>query len=153
MLLGERADLLFQVERGLAGLRADPPAMPGRGWARAIREALGMTVRQLAARMRVAPSRIPAIEKAEATGAITLKSLREAAAAMDCTLVYAFVPRKPLDDILREQVERKVERDLWRLNHTMRLENQALTDSDLADERKRLIDDTLAGSLRGLWDA
>ena len=111
-----------------------------------------MTVRQLAARMNASPSRIPAIEKAELTGAITLKSLREAAEALDCTLAYAFVPRKTLDDILKDQAERKVAQDLSRFNHTMKLENQGLTNSDLDDERKRLVDEMLSGSLRGLWD-
>jgi predicted DNA-binding mobile mystery protein A len=140
------------LEKRLALLRAARPIVPGRGWTRAIREALGMTMRQLAARMNASPSRIPAIEKAELTGAITLKSLREAAEALDCTLVYAFVPRKPLDDILRDQAERKVAQDLSRFNHTMKLENQGLTNSDLDDERKRLVDEMLSGSLRGLWN-
>lgn len=140
------------LEKRLAPLRDTRIALPSRGWVKAIREALGMTTRQLAKRMDAAPSRVSAIEKAEATGAITLKTLRETAEAMECVLVYAFVPIKPLDEILRDQAERKVGSELSRLHHTMRLENQALTKSDLADERKRLVDDILSGSLRGLWD-
>ncbi|MEO6216663.1 MAG: mobile mystery protein A [Sphingomonas sp.] len=140
------------LEKRLAPLRAEHTAVPSRGWTRAIREALGMTTRQLAKRMGAAPSRVSAIEKAETTGAITLKTLRETAEAMDCMLVYAFVPTKPLDDILRDRAERKAAGELSRLNHTMRLENQALTKSDLADERQRLVTDLISGSLRGLWD-
>jgi hypothetical protein len=45
-----------------------------------------------------------------------------------------------------------VAQDLSRFNHTMKLENQGLTNSDLDDERKRLVDEMLSGSLRGLWD-
>lgn len=141
------------LEKRLAPLRAEPILAPSRGWAKAIREALGMTTRQLAARMGAAPSRIPAIEKAEATGAITLKTLRETAESMGCTLVYAFVPTKPLDVILEEQAKRKAREELARLDHTMRLENQALTKSDLEDERRRMIDDWLSGARRGLWDS
>lgn len=140
------------LEKRLAPLRAAPIAMPSRGWTKAIREALGLTTRQLAKRMGVAPSRIPTIEKAEATGATTLKTLREAAEAMNCTLVYAFVPTKPLDEILHDQAARKAGKELSRLDHTMRLENQAMAKGDLADERQRMIDDLLTGALRGLWD-
>lgn len=141
-----------QLERRLAPLRHAMPVAPPKGWIKAIRESLGMTARQLAARMGVAPSRIPAIEKAEVTGATTIKTLRQAAEAMDCTFVYAFVPTKPLDDILRDRAKRKARADVARLDHTMRLENQALLKSDLEAEQQRIIDLILSGSLRGLWD-
>jgi predicted DNA-binding mobile mystery protein A len=141
-----------QLERRLAPLRAMTLAAPPRGWIRAIRESLGMTVRQLAARMRVAPSRIPTVEKAEATGATTLRTLRQAAAAMNCTFIYAFVPIEPLDDMLRARAVQKARKDVARLDHTMRLENQALLKSDLDAEEQRMIDRTLSDSLRGLWD-
>lgn len=141
-----------QLEKRLAPLREAKFVVPPRGWMKAIREALGMTARQLAARMGVAPSRIPVIEKAEVTGATTIKTLREAAEAMNCTFVYAFVPVKPLDDILREQAIQKTRKDIMRLDHTMRLENQRLLKSDLDDEQRRMVDSLLSGSLRGLWD-
>lgn len=140
------------LERRLAPLRAEGLIEPHHGWVKAIREALGMTTRQLAMRMCVARSRVTTIEKAEVTGATTLKTLREAAQAMNCTLVYAFVPIKPLDDILREQVAKSVDADLAHRHHSMRLENQAMDARDLADERERLIDDILVGSLRRAWD-
>ena len=141
-----------QLERRLAPLRGMTLVAPPKGWIKAIRESLGMTARQLAARMGVAPSRIPAIEKAEVTGATTLRTLRQTAAAMNCAFVYAFVPIEPLDDILRERATEKARKDVSRLDHTMRLENQALLKSDLEDEQQRTLDLILAGSLRGLWD-
>ncbi|HEY7992719.1 MAG TPA: mobile mystery protein A [Candidatus Eremiobacteraceae bacterium] len=141
-----------QLERRLAPLRDKPLAAPQKGWIKAIREALGMTARQLAARMGVAPSRIPTVEKAEATGATTLRTMRHAAAAMNCTFVYAFVPVEPLDDMLRARAVQKARKDVARLDHTMRLENQALNKSDLDAEQQRIIELILSGSLRGLWD-
>lgn len=140
------------LDRRFALLREADFAMPPRGWLRAIREALGMTVRQLASRMGAAPSRITALEKAEVTGSTTLKSLRAAAEAMDCTLVYALVPTSSLEDMVKERARLRAEEELRRVHHTMTLENQALTRADLTDERQRLIDNMLAGSLRGLWD-
>jgi len=141
-----------QLERRLAPLRPMTLVAPPKGWIKAIRESLGMSARQLAARMGVAPSRIPAIEKAEVTGATTLRTLRQAAAAMDSAFVYVFVPIEPLDDMLRERAMQKAQKDVSRLDHTMRLENQALLKSDLEDEQQRTLDLILAGSLRGLWD-
>lgn len=140
------------LEKRLAPWREQPPVTPSRGWLRAIRDALGMTTRQMAARMGAAPSRISAIEKAETHGGLTIKSLREAAEALDCTLVYAIVPNVPLDDLLRARAERRVDAELARLNQTMKLENQALTPSDLADERARMIARLLEGSPGRLWD-
>ena len=141
-----------QLERRLGPLRAMELSAPPKGWIKAIRESLGMSARQLAARMGVGASRIPVIEKAEITGATTLKTLRQAAAAMNCAFVYAFVPIEPLDDILRDRAVQKTREDILRLDHTMRLENQALLESDLEAEQQRLVERIVAGSLRGLWD-
>jgi len=140
------------LDKKLTPLRDQRIVMPSRGWAKAIRESLGMTTRQLAARMGVAPSRVTTIEKAEPAGAVTLKTLRETAEALGCQLVYAFVPTKPLDDILHDQAARKVRNELSQLNHTMRLENQALTPADLKDEEQRLLSEWLTHLNRRLWD-
>jgi predicted DNA-binding mobile mystery protein A len=141
-----------QLERRLAPLRVASLTPPPRGWIKALRESLGMTARQLAARMGAAPSRVPVIEKAEVSGATTIKTMRQVAEAMDCTFVYAFVPARPLEDVLRRRAEEKVRADIARLDHSMRLENQALRKADLEAERQRMIDLALSGSLRGLWD-
>ena len=73
----------------------EPLIRPGRGWIKAIREALGMTTGQYAKRLGVSQPRVAALERAEADGVVTLKSLRQAAEALDCDFVYALVPRKP----------------------------------------------------------
>ena len=138
------------LDKKLAALRTEQLAAPPRGWAKAIRESLGMTTRQLAGRMGVAPSRVTMIEKAEPAGAVTLKTLRETAEALGCQLVYAFVPTKPLDDIPHDQAAHKVRNELAHLNHTMRLENQAVTPGDLEDEERRLIGEWVTH--RRLWE-
>lgn len=90
------------------------------------------------------PSRVTTIEKAEAPGAITLKTLRETAEALDCQFVYAFVPTKALDDILYDQAERKVRNELAHLNPTKRLENQEVNAEDLEGQECRIVADYLA---------
>jgi predicted DNA-binding mobile mystery protein A len=101
----------------------------------------------------VVPSRIPALEKAEVTGAATIKSMREAAEAMGCTFVYAIIPAQPLDELRRARAVALADAELARVHHTMRLEDQALDTRDLADARERLIASFLEGNARRLWDA
>ena len=66
---------------------------PTAGWLRAVRETLGLTLADLAKRLKVTPPAVRSFEQAEAEDRITLASLRRTAAAMDCELVYVLVPR------------------------------------------------------------
>lgn len=150
--MDQRALARKNLEKRLAPVRAAGFAAPARGWLRAIRDALGMTTTQLAHRLGVTQPRIIALEKAEAQGTVTIKTLREAAEAMDCTFVYAIVPTRSLDDMIRARASQRAEAELGRNHHTMSLENQALTPADLAAERERIIAELIAGSPRRLWD-
>ena len=139
------------LDRRLSNLNRESLAMPPFGWVRAIREALGMTPQKLGERMGVSRPRVNMIEKAEMSGATTIRTMREAADAMGCTFVYAIVPTTTLDDIVRQQAMQKAAAELGRLDHSMRLENQAMTKDDLQTERARLIAELLAGAPRRLW--
>lgn len=140
------------LDRKLSTLRNQELTRPHSGWIRAIRDALGMTSRQLAQRMGLAQSRVIALEKAEATGATTLRSLRDAAEALDCRLVYALVPNRPLDEIIRDRARQKAFRQHAQVAHGMLLENQSLTVAQTNDELNRLATEILAEPLRHLWD-
>ena len=128
------------------------PARPPRGWLRAIRDALGLTTEQLAKRLGVSQPRVVALEKGEVDETVTLASLRRAAEALDCQLVYIMVPNRPLVDTLRERAETKADEQLESVGHTMRLENQSLTARDQRRQREVLIDQLLRGNLHRLWD-
>ncbi|HTX49559.1 MAG TPA: mobile mystery protein A [Caulobacteraceae bacterium] len=141
------------LDRRLASLRAEDLTRPPRGWIRAIREAIGMTAAQLGERTGASQSRIARIEKGEVRGTLTMNTLRHVAEAMGCTLVYALVPNRPLDEMLRERAQDVADRQLARTHQTMRLENQALTPDDLRAERERLVAALLQGDPRRLWDA
>jgi predicted DNA-binding mobile mystery protein A len=140
------------LDKRFAPLQALSNDMPSKGWIRAIRDALGMSSTQLARRIGVKQPRIIALERAEANGTASLKSLRAAAEALNCTLVYAIVPTKSLDAIMRARAAEKAQVELAHLHHTMTLENQAMARADLEQERMRLIDELLAGSARRLWE-
>jgi predicted DNA-binding mobile mystery protein A len=140
----------LDVNFGLA--RSWSVARPPKGWLRAIRDALGMTTKQFARRLGVSQPRVVALEKGEIDDTLTLASLRRAAEALDCTLVYALVPNRPLVETLRQRAEQKADEQLRRVSHTMRLENQALTNTDQRRQRELLVDPLLRGNLGRLWD-
>jgi predicted DNA-binding mobile mystery protein A len=128
----------------------EPLIRPDRGWIRAIREAIGMTTGQFAHRLGVSQPRVAALEKAEANEVVTLKSLRQAAEALDCVLVYALVPKKSLEDIVKDRARYVAEQQLARTNHTMRLENQGVSKQRLERAREELANE-LMRSDRRLW--
>jgi predicted DNA-binding mobile mystery protein A len=138
--LDERLDRLRPVET----LRPPP-----KGWVRALRDALGMTGAQLGARMGVRPQTVEAIEKSEAAGTVQLSTLRRAAEALDCTLVYALVPNKPLEAMVDERARAIAMRELQRVAHTMRLEAQGTDDADSEARIRDYVRDKL--SERDIW--
>lgn len=125
---------------------------PPKGWVRAIRDALGMTSRQLAARMGLSQSTITGLEQGEEAETVTLKTLRQAAEALDCQLVYALVPKTTLDETVRQRAQVLAEENLGRIHHTMRLEDQALREGELSAELERMTDSILNGRASRLWE-
>jgi predicted DNA-binding mobile mystery protein A len=63
------------------------------GWIREVRTRSGIQGKQLAEKMRVSPARISVLEKDEQRGAVTLKMMQKAADALDCSFVYALIPK------------------------------------------------------------
>jgi len=125
---------------------------PPRGWIKAIREALGMTTAQLARRIGVSQPRVVAIEKAERQGSITLDSLERAARALDCRVVYALIPKKPLNDLVEDRARIVAEKLLQSARHSMALEAQRLDRSDEEEQLKRLSERLIRRAGSGLWD-
>ena len=142
-----------QLESALQPFRsAIGVARPRSGWLRAIREALGMTNAQLAKRVKRQPQTLLDLQEREGAQTIQLNTLRELAEALDCELVYAIVPRKPLDQVVGEQAEAVARRLLRRTGHSMELERQGLGVRERTRALEREIERLLAGSRRKLWE-
>jgi predicted DNA-binding mobile mystery protein A len=122
---------------------------PVRGWTKAVREALGMTTMQLAKRLRVKQPSVVAIEQSEVKGTIELATLRRVAEALDCTLVYAFVPKNPLEAMVRERARLFSRRRGEPVEHSMLLEDQAVTGKDTERRLDEIVRDT---NPRLFWD-
>lgn len=125
---------------------------PPKGWVRAIRDALGMTAKQLAGRMGVAQPRITEIEKGEISGHITINSLERAAEALGCRLVYVLIPEETLVNRVKDRAEACADRRLDEVSQTMSLEGQSVTDKVAQTEmRQKLINAFMQKPAR-LWD-
>jgi predicted DNA-binding mobile mystery protein A len=122
---------------------------PHRGWVRAIRDALGMSGRELAERMGVTQSTVVDVETSELHGGIKLGTLRRAADALDCEFVYFFVPRTSLEQSVQGQARRKAAQHLSRVAHHSRLEDQELSPSAAAGQLDRFAERFI--DRRGLW--
>ena len=142
-----------QIEEMLQPYRALPAtAAPRGGWVRAIREGLGMSAAQLAARLGVIRQSVEAYERSEARGKITLESLNKVAEAMNCRLVYALVPAQPLEKMQRDRARKMADALLNPVAYTMRLEDQAMSDQEAKRQRKRLTKQLLLENPKKLWD-
>ncbi len=62
--------------------------------------------------MAVGQSTISGIEHSETRGTIKLDTLRRAAAALDCDVIYYLVPRTSLEDTVRLQARHKAQEQL-----------------------------------------
>jgi predicted DNA-binding mobile mystery protein A len=123
---------------------------PPRGWIRAIREATGTTMRELAERLGKVPSQVASFEKSEAEYRITLGSLREAAEALGCDLVYAFVPKNDtgsVHDLVAQRARAEASENVRAVAHSMALEDQAVggIEEKIEMETQRILN---AGSRR-----
>ena len=152
--MGKLDDLrIRQLDEALAPfttLRNRPP--PSTGWAKAIREALGISVRQMSRRTGVSRTSITSAEAGEAKGTVQFDTLRGLAKALDCDLVYALVPRSSLALTLEAQARRKAAALVGRVADTMKLEAQGVSDEATERQVKDLAATVLRNRGRDFWN-
>lgn len=126
--------------------------LPAKGWIRAVREALGMSGKQLAGRLNVSQPRVYKLEQGEPSGALTLKTMRQVAEALDCVFVYALVPRSTLEETIRAQARKVAGERLQRVSHTMLLEAQGLSTQEQQTSLDDAIEELARETPKDLWD-
>ena len=143
-----------QLDRVLVGAGALVAIQrPLKGWLRAIREGLGMTGVQMARRLHARQPRIIEMEKGELAGALTLKTLERAAEALNCSLVYALVPKAgSLAMTIREQAKLAARKRRKHAAYSMQLEDQGLTVREEAGILDAVSEDAVRHPPRWLWD-
>jgi predicted DNA-binding mobile mystery protein A len=142
---------LRALDDSIATVRNTPQLR--RGWLRAVREALELSLEEVSKKTSMSRQNINQLEQSEASGKITLDSLRRLADAMDCNLVYAIVPRDKTFAALANQVARRksqLKEDRARrratklieaVDQTMALEGQSTgrTKERVEEETQRLL--------------
>lgn len=146
--------LIQQLERKMDFLSGfSSSSIPPSGWINSIRKALGVSAQQLANKLNVSRQGVIDMEKREAEGAITLKSLKEIAHKFDMELVYGFVPKTGSLDLYIETKARELaEKIVNRTSNSMKLEDQEISGQQIQkaiEERTEEFRKTLP---KALWD-
>ncbi len=124
---------------------------PSRGWLKLIRESLGRTERQQAKRLGISAPTLHKSEQSEAEDRISLGQLRKLADGLDCELVYALVPRRPLPEIVRERARTIALDEVGAVAHSMGLEDQRPAADRLRQQTDRRTEELLRGRWSNLW--
>ncbi len=125
---------------------------PAEGWVRTVRNALGMSVVQLARRMKTNPANIFRVEKSELSGSVTVKTLQLMAQAMGCRFVYAIIPETTTNEIVANRALEKAKFLVEQAGKQMALESQALSAKQMKQELERLQQELLVQMPTNLWD-
>ena len=146
--MNKRLILLRALSRktgNLAQLRDTQP--PKQGWISAVRQALGMTAKQLAERVGLSQPRIAKMELNENN--LKISTMKKIAEGLDCDFVYGFVPKSSLQETINRQARKKAEAILSNVNTNMALEDQLADDPNILTD---VADEMIAKNIKRIWD-
>lgn len=126
-----RQALYFDLDR----LRRYAVAAPMYGWIRTYRYLFDLSQTDLGRLIGVTQKRIDFIEENEACGRIELSTLNRIAEAFDSELYYIFIPKKPLEDIRKDVINK---------SYQQKFGNEVLADRATRNKISRL-------TLRGIY--
>ena len=87
--------LIQQLDKKLRPFQGtEKVIIPDQGWVSNIRVTLNMTLEQLGQKLNITRQGAKKIEEREATGSISIKSLKEIGQILDMEFVYGFVPKR-----------------------------------------------------------
>ena len=141
-----------QLDQKLSSIGALLSGVPKyNSWFQIIREALFMPTRYLAKKMNVSNGRVSQLQKGEIDGSITLRNLQKLAEAVDCKLIYVFVPKEPLETIIANQAKKIAAAQINRVSHSMSLEDQATSNQNLKLQYEELLIELQSKNIKKLW--
>ncbi len=131
----------------------DIPDIPPRGWVYSIRTALGMSLSQLAKKLKKSVPTVREIEEREENKNITVNKLIEVANALDMKFVYAFIPQSgSLEKIIEKRAQEIARKIVMRTSHSMELEDQKNSNDRLEKAIKDRTEKIKQELPRYLWD-
>lgn len=125
---------------------------PIKGWIRAIRSTLGMTTAQLAIKVGVSQPRIVHIEQSELLGEIKISTMQKIADGLEMDFFYGFIPRKSLENVVREKATQIAKERMKRVGHTMALESQDISNQKKEEMLKKIVADLLEDIPKKFWE-
>ena len=146
--------ILEQIDKKLAPLQAlKDTAVPSKGWINTLRTGLKMSLRQLSAKIAIAPQSLKDMESREVAGTITLNTLRDVANAMDMQLVYGFVSKhESLKQMIEKRAKELATEIVMRTNNTMTLEDQQNSEERIAEAIAQKTAEIKDEMPKYLWD-
>ena len=99
--------------------------IPAEGWVYNIRQALGISLKQLGNKMGLTAAGVKEMEKREKRDSISLNSLKQFASVMELKFVYAFIPKDGSFEKMIEKRAYEIARQIvLKTSHSMALEDQ-----------------------------
>jgi len=146
--------ILEQIDAKILQLKkAENFVIPSSGWVYSIRQALGMSMRQLGVKMRITPQSIKEIEEREKNGTITIKVLRQFGYSLDLKLIYGFIPSEgSLEKIIEKRAFELAAEIVNRTSISMKLEDQENSTDRLHKAVREKAEEIKLNMPRYLWD-
>ena len=127
--------------------------IPASGWVYSIRQALGMSMRQLGDKMGITPQSIKEIEEREQNETISIKVLRQFGKSLELKLIYGFIPKSgSLEEIIEKRAYELAKEIVNRTSITMKLEDQENKPKRIQKAIKEKADEIKLQMPKYLWD-
>ena len=153
-LMNKQKLILEQTDRKVLLLKkANDLILPPAGWVFTIRQALGLSMRQLGNKMGITPQSVKEIEEREKKATISLRVLKQFAKALDLKLIYGFVPKNgTLKDIIEKRAQELAKEIVYRTSISMKLEDQGNNPKRIQHAIKEKAEDLKNEMPKYLWD-
>ena len=143
-----------QLDNKIAKFRKlDNIVLPPQGWIYSIRQGINMSLRQLGQKLSITPQSVKEIEEREKNGTISIKVLRQVAAALNMKFVYGFIPSEiTLEGMIEKRAEELARSIVERTSVQMGLENQKNTPERIEKAIKEKAAEIKNDMPKILWD-
>jgi len=146
--------ILEQIDRKIFLLKkAEDITIPSSGWVYALRQALGMSLRQLGKRMGITPQSVKEIEEREKSGTISLNVLKQVGNSLGLKLIYGFIPEgKCLEEMIEKRAIELAREIVSRTSISMKLEDQGISPKRIRKAIAEKAEEIKLEMPKYLWD-
>lgn len=146
--------ILDQVDKKIQEMNLPESfVMPQEGWIYSIRQALGMSLRQLGGRLKITAQSVKEIENREKNGTVSLNVLCQVGSSLDMKLVYGFIPKTgSLEKMIEKRALEIANEIVQRTSASMTLEDQGNSEVRLHKAIREKAAEIKQEMPKHLWD-